>query len=965
MRNAKRKMKNAKSQLGCLILQFTLSIVHFVFACSLLAVEAPKVRSPLSPRESLEHLVLPDGLQVDLAACEPNVIDPVAIRFDENGRMWVVEMRDYPNNKVTGPDTRSRLSVLDDRDGDGFYETAAVVTDDLRFATGIQPWNGGVFVTMAGRVIYLKDTNGDDKPDINEVWYAGFSEENQQLRANHPRLSLDNHIYIANGLRGGEIVDARQPDAKPLSISGMDFRFDPFTRRCEAVSGVGQFGLTFDDYNNRFICSNRNPAMHVVLEDWHLKKNPLVAVPAVSTDVAKAGEQSRLFPIGKPWTTSNLHAGQFTAACGLEIYRGDALPSAYYADIFVCDPTAHVVHREVKKPKGATFTSFAVGRGREFLASPDQWFSPVNLETGPDGALYVVDMYRAVIEHPEWMPIELRERPDLLHGNDLGRVYRIVPEGFRRPPMPRLADLTNDDLVDMLADPNAWKRETAARLLLERQEKTAKRQLRQVALQNDSRLARIHALWLLNGLQLLDDDVLLSVLDDDDARVVEQATILAESRLAKSDQLRNKVAMLISHPDARVRFQALMAALPMPTPPVYPADEWEQAAMLVAAGERAGEVVESLLQSPDQLQKNIPKPVQFIAQLARLAGASNDPAQQHLAVKALVGNENYARAGLASLFAAVANRSSLDAMLAADSDTHIRILKLVEESATIASDTKHSETTRCESVDLLSFFDDGATTLGPIALDDPSQAVRLRAIAALAKRGQIGAWHQLIDGYSNETPSVQRGILAAALTNADGSRLMLEAVVAGRIKPTEVDLNNARLLLQKLFADAVPQDREKALRDYQAVLTMTADSARGRAIFQKHCAVCHKIDGIGTDVAPDISDSRERLPQQLLADIIQPNRAIDSNYFSYTVTTSDGLPQTGILTAETSTSITLKQQEGKLLTIPRSEIEELRSDGISFMPDGLEKNIPPQEMADLIAFIKNWRYLKDEPTGGQ
>jgi putative membrane-bound dehydrogenase-like protein len=818
---------------------------------------------------------------------------------------------------------------------------------------------------MAGQVVYLKDTNGDDKPDINEIWYTGFSEENQQLRANHPRLSLDNHIYIANGLRGGEIVDARQPDAKPLSISGMDFRFDPLTRRCEAVSGVGQFGLTFDDYNNRFICSNRNPAMHVVLEDWHLKKNPLVAVPAVSIDVAKAGEQSRLFSIGKPWTTSNLHAGQFTAACGLEIYRGDALPGAYYADIYVCDPTAHVVHREVKKPKGVTFTSFAVGRGREFLASPDQWFSPVNLETGPDGALYVVDMYRAVIEHPEWMPIELRERPDLLHGNDLGRVYRIVPAGFRRPPMPRLADLSNDDLVDMLADSNAWKRETAARLLLERQEKTAKRKLRQMALKKDSRLARIHALWLLKGLQLMDDDVLLSVLDDDDARVVEQATILAESRLAKSDQLRDKVAKLISHPSARVRFQALMAALPKPTAPAYPADEWEQAAMLVAAGKRAGQAVETLLQSPNQLQKNIQRPVPFIAQLARLAGASNDPAQQLLAVKALVRNENYARAGLASLFAAVANRSSLDEMLAADNDTHVRFLKLVEDSTTIASDTKQSASGRCESVDLLSFFDEGATTLTPIALDDPSQAVRLRAISALAKLGDVDTWRQLLDGYSNETPAVQRGILAAALTNAECSRLMLEAVVAGRIKPTEVDLNNARLLLQKLFADSLPQDREKALAEYQAVLTMTADAARGRTIFQKHCAVCHKIDGIGIDVAPDISDSRERLPAQLLADIIQPNRAIDSNYFSYTVTTSDGLPQTGILTAETSTSVTLKQQEGKMLTIPRSEIEELRSDGISFMPDGLEKNIPPQDMADLIAFIKNWRYLSDEPVGGQ
>jgi putative heme-binding domain-containing protein len=328
-------------------------------------------------------------------------------------------------------------------------------------------------------------------------------------------------------------------------------------------------------------------------------------------------------------------------------------------------------------------------------------------------------------------------------------------------------------------------------------------------------------------------------------------------------------------------------------------------------------------------------------------------------------SEEYARAGLARLFGEMTTLSLLDELQAADDDSHVRLLKLIGDSATVASDTKQPEAARCESVDLLSFFDEGAITLMPIALDDPSQPVRLRAIAALAKRGQVDAWRQLLGEFSNETPAVQRGILAAALTNANCSRLMLEEVIAGRIKPTEVDINNARLLLQKLFADSMPQDREKALQEYQPVLKMTADTARGRTIFQKHCAVCHKISGIGIDVAPDISDSRERLPEQLLADIIQPNRAIDSNYFSYTVVTSDGLSQTGILTAETSTSVTLKQQEGKTMTIPRSEIEELRSDGISFMPDGLEKNIPPQDMADLIAFIKNWRYLAEAPVSAK
>jgi putative membrane-bound dehydrogenase-like protein len=953
------------------ILQFAICNLHFAIFAVLLsespllqAAKPPAVTSPISPQESLKHFVVSDGLVIELVASEPNVIDPIAIRFDENGRMWVVEMRDYPDNSVTGESARSILKVLDDRDADGFYETVAVVADDLRFATGVQPWKGGVFVTMAGKVAYLKDTTGDDKADVVETWYTGFSEKNQQLRANHPRLALDNHIYIANGLRGGEIVDAKQPGAKPVSISGMDFRFDPLTRRFEPVSGVGQFGLTFDDYNNRFVCSNRNPAMHVVLEDRDLKKNPLVSVTAVATDVAKSGAESRLFPVGKSWTTSNLHAGQFTAACGLEIFRGDALPPAYHGNIFVCDPTAHLVHREVMKPKGVTFTSTPAEKGVEFLASPDEWFSPVNLETGPDGALYVVDMYRAVIEHPEWMPTELRKRPDLLEGIDRGRIYRVVPKDFHRPDPPRLSEFVNEKLVETLAHPNAWWRETAARLLLERQDKSIKPQLRQMALDHKSQFARIHALRLLEGLKLLDEELLLHLLQDGDPRIVEQAIVSAQSRIAKSGELPKRIAGLAQHEDARVRFQALLTALPTPLAPTHSADRWEQDAMMIAAGKRGGTVLTTMLQNSDQLKANIEEPAQFIADLARLAAASKDDSQLAIAIKALVENPQYDRAGLASLLLEATRDGAtlVELQTKLDETTRRKLNRAFDDARSVAADAKQPEAARVQAVNLLPFSSGAVETLTSLALEDASQAVRLRAIAALARHQQVDPWRQLLDGFSSETPAIQRGILDAALTNAECSRLFLKEIVSGRIKPTQVELTRANLLLQKLFAESMPKDREKALAEYHAVLKLTSDPARGQSVFQKHCAICHRINDIGIDVAPDISDSRERLPEQLLADIIQPNRAIDSNYFSYTVVTTDGLTHTGILTAETSTSVTLKQAEGKTITLPRNQIDDLHSDGISLMPDGLEKNISPQEMADLIAFIKNWRYLTELPA---
>ena len=166
---------------------------------------------------------------------------------------------------------------------------------------------------------------------------------------------------------------------------------------------------------------------HVVIEDRYLKANPDVTVPAVMHDVAAWGEQSRIFPISRAWTTSNLHAGQFTAACGVYIYRGDLLPAEFKGNAFTCDPTGNLIHREIMQPAGPTFTSKPAYEGKEFLASPDEWFRPVNMELGPDGALYVVDMYRCVIEHPDFVPDELKRRPDQRLGDDRGRIWRIVP----------------------------------------------------------------------------------------------------------------------------------------------------------------------------------------------------------------------------------------------------------------------------------------------------------------------------------------------------------------------------------------------------------------------------------------------------------------------------------------------------------------------------------------------------------
>ena len=520
---------------------------------------APAVRSPLSPEEALQQFVLPPGLKIEIVACEPQLVDPVAMRFDEQGRLWVAEMRDYPDPPAPGELPKSQIKLLEDRDGDGRFETMHVFADHLLFATGIQPWQSGVLATISGQIVYFKDTDGDGKADVQQPWFTGFAEKNPQLRVNHPRFALDNRIYAAGGLQGGDVVSNFHPKSPAISMRNKDIRFDPRNETAEAIAGNGQFCMTFDDYNHRFLCHNRRPLMHVVLEDRYLVHNPSLAVPAVISDVAAEGEQSRIYPISKQWATSHLHTGQFTAACGTDIYRGDALPDEYHGNSFTCEPTGNLVHREVLNPLGATFTSKSPYEGREFLASRDTWCRPVAIESGPDGALYVVDIYRAVIEHPQFMPEELKHRPDLRYGDDRGRIYRIVPTNHvHKRELPNLGKVASADLVRLFEHSNAWWRETAARLLYERQDKTVVEQLEKLSHNGREPTARVHALWALEGLSTLTKATILAALSDPHPRVREQAIVLAEPQIAADADLRKAVIAQANNPDARVRFQAAL-----------------------------------------------------------------------------------------------------------------------------------------------------------------------------------------------------------------------------------------------------------------------------------------------------------------------------------------------------------------------------------------------------------------------
>ena len=1004
---------------------FLLLAVSFPQATSSHAAElkpaATPVDSPVSPEEGIQLMEVDPTIRVELVASEPDVVDPVAIAFDESLRMWVVEMRDYPYPPKEGEAPKSRIKILEDRDHDGRYETVHIFADELLFATGVLPWQGGAIVTMAGEVVYMKDTDGDFKADVRERWFSGFTMENPQLRANHPTFGLDHRIYIANGLRGGQVqanAEKWGTEQPVVSISGMDFRFDPSTGEAEAISGVGQFGLTFNDFGNRYVCSNRNPCSHIVLEDHYLKRNPFFAAPSVFNDVSPAGPASAIYAISaRPWTTSTLHAGQFTAACGLTIYRGTLLPERFYGSSFTCDPTGNLVHCDIHSPDGATFTSKPSAEGVEFIASRDEWFRAVNLTTGPDGALYLCDMHRAVIEHPDFMPDELKTRPDLLLGTDRGRIYRVVaadaPTAQMRDRLTPMESLTPEQLVASLGHANGWQRDTAARLLFERQATFDLDELVPLVVSQVSEgvtpAVRVQALWVLDGWQIADEllkGVVLSALDDVDPRVQEQGVKLAERWLADDEEMVSHVAALAESSDARLRFQvALSLGNVINLDVSYAAlaviakrsdDPWTGYAVLSSSSAAPGKLLD-LLEIADEIsrgefERHSEQFTAWIRQLGDVIGAKNDPEEVQAAVDQLASwalaldatqtsaaeEESVLRTimqgyvGLANGQARKGRSIAANFEALSKSEATKDVLPLLSrQSVQLATAESIDDAVRLDALQFLRLFgfDVAGDALMELARQEANRTMQLAAIESLARYADPGIAPLLLGKLKSQPPNVRRAIIGTLLANSGRTKQMLDAVEAGEFSIRELDQGQSKQLsnsgdaeirerAQKLIAASAPADRKKVIDDYQAALKLKADAVSGREIFSKNCTTCHRIGKLGVNVAPDIADSRVTTQEALLVNILDPNRAIDNNYFSYTVITNEGKILNGILAAETATSVTLKQAEGKTVTLLREEIDELHSDGISLMPVGLEKNINQQQMADLISFIKNWRYLE-------
>jgi putative membrane-bound dehydrogenase-like protein len=965
----------------------------------------PSALGPFTAREEQNTFQLPPGFRIELVACEPNVVDPVAIAFDENGRMYVAEMPGYPNGGLGKGDIHSgKIKLLEDRDGDGFYEHCTTFAEDLRFPTSVMPWRGGILASVAPDILFLADTDGDGKADRRRTLYTGFGLENIQQLINSLQWGLDNWVYGCAGLNGGAVRSAEKPDLPAVTLLNRGVRFHPEKPgSLEPTSGGGQFGLAADPWQNWLTVTNSQHLRHFVLPDHYLRRNPALAVPSVTLDIPDHGAACKVFRISpfEAWrvertrrrqqgpdasrfpSTELVPGGYITSACSPVVYTADLFPESFHNNTFVCDPANNLIHRDVLVPHGATFIAKRGDADREFLASTDTWFRPVNLTIGPDGALYVVDFYREVIETPLSLPDDIKQGLNL-ESRGRGRIWRILPEKAKRSPKPSLGKASLNELVQNLAHPNSWWRLTAQRLLVERQDCSVVLALAKLAHDSKSELGRAHALWTLDGLGALLDQLVLQALGDSSPGVREQALRLAEKRLARSEEVRQAVVRLANDSSPRVRFQAALILGETDSQSATLAlgqialrdltDPWTRLAVLSSVRGRAHILLDLLATRPEFSKQATADQLQFLMQIARLLGAEADHPKLAAALKLLRPKANepvdWQIAVLTGLAQGMqARQESLSGLFNKPPDDLKDLLDEIKpiftSSATLATDEKLPVGVRLSTIRLLAFgpWSDVAKSLQDLLKPQNPSEIQLAAVQALANQDHPKVPEILLTSWDGYSPKIRREVLEALLARPERVFELLNAierkkVLAGQLEPSRLDqlrkYPNAKIRqrVENLLAGQSSPDRQKVLQDYRPGLDLKPDAARGKLVFKKVCSTCHRLENEGNEVGPDLlSALRNKTPETLLTDILDPSREVDPRYLNYQIITKSGRVFTGMIASETASSLTLRRAEKAEDTILRQQIDEIQATGKSVMPDGLEMQMSKQDLADVIGYL--------------
>lgn len=952
---------------------------------------------PLSPEDALKSIHVPEGFKVELVACEPNVIDPIAIDWDLAGRLWVVEMADYPSGMDNNGKPGGRVRVLEDTDGDGRYEKSTLFADGLNFPTGLLTWRDGVIVTAAPDVLFLKDTNGDGKADSTEKLLSGLSEGNQQLRANGLRWGLDNRVYCAaGGHHGGHAADTvlrSHKDGQDVKIGSRDFSFDPDTGNVRAESGPSQFGRNRDDAGHWFGTQNSRALFHYVLPDHYLKRNPYVPAPDPAQLVV-GPLNAPVYPVSPPEKRfhSFEHASSFTSACSGMIYRDELLwpRRENELDALTCEPFHNLVQHNILVEDGVTYKAKrAPGEEKhDFFASTDRWCRPVMTRTGPDGALWVVDMYRYMIEHPAWLPDNGKAEtlPFYRLGDDKGRIYRVFRDDAPPRKVQPLDKFKPVELVKALDSPNEWQRDKAHMTLgvyIGALPESVDRMhvMDELIEQTGSRSAlfgfRLLPLaskyyggsWSLAMHVLLADyepEIVESIrlcLQDDEMYEIRALKKISETA---SPRIQLQLALTLGnwHDKNRAGWkeagQTLTAVATQGC-----SDPWIRAAVMSSAIPHLRALCEGIAATGGEA---------FAAYadglIATALGVNDREALAAMLRPLLAGDEKQLavrfRALAGFLKALHASGKTCAALMdKADALTEsLRGISTIQDRAQTA--LRNPDTAidlRIASAELQAAEASTRPTVMEIVPNwlspGSDAALQLAAVSVLASTSEPVVPAMLLHDFPSLTPQVRTAAIEALLSREPWALALLEHLKANPAVALDA-VQRARLAqhsskkVRDLAAAVLKAEssRKDVLEQFRPALSLKGDAARGKTVALR-CIGCHQVDGTGLQIGPDLKSVASHPAEKLLTNIIDPSLDVQPGYFAFNAKLKDGSELYGLITAETGNSVSFKLPDGSTKLVTRGDIAELKSTGQSLMPAGLEAGMSAQDMADLIAWLKS------------
>jgi putative membrane-bound dehydrogenase-like protein len=992
---------------------------------------------PLPANEEMKTFNLHPEFNLSLVADENIAEKIMSLEWDPQGRLWVVETPEYPNgrdiNRKDGPITpwrlhdpdnfpvgnkearpgRDRVSILEDTNGDGIMDKKTVFADGLELATSLVLYKDGAIVNQAPDILWIRDTDGDGKADKMEVLFTGWGTKDTHAVTSNLRWGPDGWIYGSVGYSAGDVTSG---DGKKQfgHISAGLYRFRPDGSALEQVAAgsCNTWGCEIAPDGEIFFSTATcgEPIEHLVLPEKVISRAGVPGIRASKSII----EENKVYPARHETRQPYLQidwVGAFTAAAGACIYDGGAWPAKWQGpswSFFVQEPTVWLMHQEFLDPAGVTYHGRREAGRQEthFLTSSDYWFKPIHSRVGPDGALYLVDMYNQIAVHndtrgPPHGAHNAATRPDRDH--HFTRIYRIQHKQAQPLPAFELDSKKPARLVEMLDHPNGWVRTTANRLLSEGAGRSVGKALKDHVANGQTTYGRMQALWVLHNLNSLDPAIVVAAARDPEAVIRKNALrIVAEQDNSSVQPPAGLMRALLADSDERVRVAALIAGTTI-------APSRELARALVEAWPSfkdpyletaafAITVKDPLLFLQAALDAKTPESVRaMILHLARQVANQNNPESAGALVRALAARAASPNVPVADALQALTANLKLEVKPAStatlgralkqllDSDsTAGTALPLVErwDFANQLGDAARSTIKRVEArlmdkslgdeargqmaADLLGVraLDEGIVpSVAALVTDDASPVLQRRAIEALGKSGGDQAGQFLLAALPKLSFELREVAFGQLIRRADWSEAVVQALADRKLDASLLGLADLHRLRTHGDASVAkhattvmaelrgPEQQEKdaLIARLRPEVIKPGNAANGARVFTQNCLPCHSFKGQGADFAPNLNGMGAHGPEELLIHIVDPNRVVEPNFFTVNIETRDDLSYDAIVLRENASVVVIRNQTGEI-EIRKDNIVSRRNTGRSLMPEGFEQ-LGPEGLRDLLTYL--------------